>query len=941
MLPTDGFVGDITTDCGPIDESECVLVVTVTDGGTGYTSLPTVSAAGGKNDAAFVVEIQSPIVTVAVTSGGSGYSSPPQISLTTPLAELTPADLYADISASIDSITVQAGGTGYTEPPVVKIIGGGGGGATATATVAAGAVTGVTMTSGGSGYKHRPAVAFYGAGFGARATANIAGPVSAIHIRDPGLYRLRSPDVTSWPEVTFSGGGGSGAAAKLAFNAKVTSIDTVFSGDDCTGTDYSDVSLAIVGGGGTGAAAVGQLGYGASHTIAVDLGGCEADIEYAACVSTKSSNKVWPPGGDENNCIAAEELGWLARADVSMGAVGSPSLSGAEGRADAVLEGEGIWVYTRSRWDGAGFTFTPVDDERLYIKHNAPRAAPNVTFRALQGSVTIEPSDQPAAASEAEVEVQWFAKQDSTKRPYWQIDSVTVTKSGSNLLIKADVEGSDKVTLRPVDGNLLSGSTYQTVFGASYSHTQPLVAGAYIQGFSVQPSVSVTFELAGVGAGIYRIAAVSVLHGGASDLNGPDYPMQLVLDQGYVRTEYELTAIVDGGQVSSVTVDSAGTFYGPARLTSIESPTRWAAPVTLCVINPEDAADFNVTPTFGEAQFALLDALTGEFEMVAIPIVDKGSHPGNGTYEVKYGLVTGKEIKAAEAFCQVINGKTESVAITQSGLFDGSWLLTGYASGTDSQTLQTIFSEPEVVPVGPPPGVDAILQAQLTEQTDSNGRAYWEIDSVTVVNGGSGYEAGAEIAWSLGTDSREQVPAYGTLNLPARQAPTVTAWVDGGGQCELAVQLVQSGSSWSVDSVAVIRGGGLYENDATVFFSLGRNGVADVLPDAHVTVDESTGEVLGVTVDQPGVFWRQDTRIDSVTVSRKGRYVKRREVVTSMIAPVAKCVGDLPGFTVYPYEKDPDIENTKVGQTYKAGYGFGTLTHTRVCESPQISPSFQ
>jgi hypothetical protein len=938
ILPAAGLAGDISTNCTPIDESECVLTVTVTDGGSGYTSLPTVTAVGGKNDAAFIVDIQSPIVSATVTDGGSGYTSPPTITLTSPVSKITAADLYADISGSVQSITVNAGGSGYTDPPTVKIIGGDGQGATATATVSAGSVTAVTVTAAGSGYKHRPAVAFYGTGTGARGTANISGPVSAVRIGDAGLYRLRTFDVTSWPEIQFSGGGGSGAKASLTFDAKVVSIDTVFTGDDCTGSDYSaPPTISIAGGGGSGAQAVASVGFEPSVTIAADLVSCFGTLGYEACMAVTSSNEVFPDGGIGNTCDAGEKLGWVVAANISMTETSTASGVSTGGRTDPVLEGEGIWVYAKSAWSGVRFSDS-IDDEKLYIKQNAQRAAPSVTFRAMQGAITVAPADQPAAASEAEVNVGWLTKTDSVGRTYWQIYDIAVAKSGLNLLIKADQEGSDKVAIAPLDGNLLGGSSFQTLYGASYSHGAPTVAGSYIEGFATQPSVSVDFELTGIATGIYRIASVSIVNGGSSEVADGPRMMRLVLDHGYVRTDYTLTATVQSGAAVSVTVNNAGTFYGPAQLASVTPPTRWNPPLAVCAIDPEDTFEFNTTPSFGFAEFELVDLESGEYEMVSIPITDQGSHPGSTTADVVYTLGAGVQIEAAEATCSVVDGKAVSVTIANGGSFQGVYQLTGYAAGTTTQTLQTVFSLPEVVPVGPSPGIHAILEAELVEHADANGRSYWEVEAVNVVHGGSGYGANDEIDWSLGQDSLEQLSAYATINLPPRSAPTVTAWVEGGGQCELSVEISQSGQTWSVQSVTVVRGGGLYENNAPVSFNIGPNGVSDDFPEATVTVDEDTGEVLTVEVGEAGSFWRQDTYIDSATVHRKGRYFKRQEIVTSMISSEPQCIGNLAGFTAYPYDNPAGVA---VGGTYESSYLSGPQTHTRRCDSPEVTPSIQ
>jgi autotransporter-associated beta strand protein len=77
---------------------------TVTNGGSGYTSVPTVTFSGG---------------------GGSGATATAKVS-----------------GGAVTSFAITNGGSGYTSAPTVTFSGGGGSGATATATVSGGAVTG-------------------------------------------------------------------------------------------------------------------------------------------------------------------------------------------------------------------------------------------------------------------------------------------------------------------------------------------------------------------------------------------------------------------------------------------------------------------------------------------------------------------------------------------------------------------------------------------------------------------------------------------------------------------------------------------------------------------------------------------------------------------------------------------------------------------------------
>jgi hypothetical protein len=124
------------------------------------------------NNNSFKIHWPSSIVnSVTVTNGGSGYTSVPTVAFTE--TNTTAATVTAVLTAtSVASITVTGGGTGFTSSPTVVFTGGGGSGATATAAFSGGVVTTITITNGGSGYTSVPTISFTGGtGSGATATA--------------------------------------------------------------------------------------------------------------------------------------------------------------------------------------------------------------------------------------------------------------------------------------------------------------------------------------------------------------------------------------------------------------------------------------------------------------------------------------------------------------------------------------------------------------------------------------------------------------------------------------------------------------------------------------------------------------------------------------------------------------------------------------------------
>jgi hypothetical protein len=183
--------------------SGCAVGAVVTNGGTGYTSTPTVTAsAGGSIWRAVVGGAVS--TTVTINNGGSGYTYPPTVI--------------------------------FDPPPA------GGVQATGIATVSGGAVTGIVVTDQGAGYQTAPNITFVNdpregsngtsVGSGAQATATLTGSGTVVSVLcvDPGT------PVLSVPTLTVSGGGGSGATATpvMAFALLPQTVTNGWSGPGFT-----------------------------------------------------------------------------------------------------------------------------------------------------------------------------------------------------------------------------------------------------------------------------------------------------------------------------------------------------------------------------------------------------------------------------------------------------------------------------------------------------------------------------------------------------------------------------------------------------------------------------------------------------------------------------------------------------------------------------------
>ena len=174
------------------------------------------------------------VVGATVTSGGSGYTSAPTVAVNS-----GGAAFVAVLGPYVSAGTVGNGGTGYTYAPNVVIQNPPTGGvpATAKATISGGVVSAITITDNGAGYNGgTPGIAIVNdprdtTGSGATATATLtgSGQVVALICTNHGTSSGISTAGTL-PTITFTGGGGTSAAATPIMAWTVTGIGVTTSG---------------------------------------------------------------------------------------------------------------------------------------------------------------------------------------------------------------------------------------------------------------------------------------------------------------------------------------------------------------------------------------------------------------------------------------------------------------------------------------------------------------------------------------------------------------------------------------------------------------------------------------------------------------------------------------------------------------------------------------
>jgi hypothetical protein len=228
-----------TVGCKPIGP---VARVAIVNGGTGYTSTPTVSFSGGGGSGATATAVLGPEMTgyissITVDNGGAGYTSAPTVTLegnATATAALATTGGSTVDTGVVTGVTMTSAGSGYISPPAVTFVGGGGSGAAGTAvlsstgtTTTTGTVSSIDLTNAGSQYTSAPTVALSGGGgTGATATANLSltGSIKTLTLTDQGSQCYSSP---ADAVVTFTGGGGTGASATAVMESGKSCIFSV------------------------------------------------------------------------------------------------------------------------------------------------------------------------------------------------------------------------------------------------------------------------------------------------------------------------------------------------------------------------------------------------------------------------------------------------------------------------------------------------------------------------------------------------------------------------------------------------------------------------------------------------------------------------------------------------------------------------------------------
>jgi len=184
-------------------------------------------------DGSFLVAVGS-VGAIFITNGGTGYTSAPTVTISAPndANGVRATATCATTANVVTSISLTEAGSGYTVAPTVTFSGGGGSNAAAIAGIVdfkTGTVSAL-VTNGGSGYTNAANTVVTiagGGGTNAAATAILAGGrINGVVITNPGQNYTNVSNLT----VTITGGGGSNAVVKGIVNDQLNTGISSFSG---------------------------------------------------------------------------------------------------------------------------------------------------------------------------------------------------------------------------------------------------------------------------------------------------------------------------------------------------------------------------------------------------------------------------------------------------------------------------------------------------------------------------------------------------------------------------------------------------------------------------------------------------------------------------------------------------------------------------------------
>ncbi|HEY0741222.1 MAG TPA: hypothetical protein VGD40_07160 [Chryseosolibacter sp.] len=360
--------------------------INVTNGGLNYNGVPLVEITGGGGTGATAtatVGANGRVTGITLTNPGTGYTSVPSVNIISG-SGATASTVLAG-TGTVIALNLITTGAGYTSAPTVDITGGGATtNATATATIANGRVTGLTLTSGGVGYDGSPiTVTLNGGGFTTQATAT-----AVFSGRGIGVVTLTSggTDYTYAPLVTFS-------APDLPTGTRPTATATF----DPDTREVTGINVSTNGSGylvaptitlTAGSAATAEVFITGGSVISFDITNEGVDYAYPPTIVIGYSDNGQGSGATATPVMANGRLVGINVTNPGSGYITAPSVDivvGSGAVAHPVVNASGAitsYIVTKG---GSGYNGAP----RVYIDNSSSTGAgATATATVSGGAVT-------------------------------------------------------------------------------------------------------------------------------------------------------------------------------------------------------------------------------------------------------------------------------------------------------------------------------------------------------------------------------------------------------------------------------------------------------------------------------------------------------------------------------------------------------------------------
>lgn len=167
---------------------------------------------------------------------------------------------------------------------------------------------------------------------------------------------------------------------------------------------------------------------------------------------------------------------------------------------------------------------------------------------------------------------------------------------------------------------------------------------------------------------------------------------------------------------------------------------------------------------------------------------------------------------------------------------------------------------------------------------------HWEIDSVTVTDGGADFVNGEQLTVTVASGDTEEVAAE-LIALTTISAPTITATVSGTGSgASISVTVTENPyapGSWYVSALTIVSAGSGYTDYDAIEFTAdtGNGDVVVSEANGYVLVDGG-GAITTSEISLVGSYFNDNGVIASVTVNNAGEYYREDSSEPAIVPPV-------------------------------------------------------